>query len=114
MKGLLLALGAIALTAGTASASTFVESNTDATLRNKEQDSVVTTIGVGKNFGNSEAIIGVGYTKDTDEAVVRAEYRAYGYINNRFTYEGSVEALYGVAHDNLEVRPELRLRYYID
>lgn len=116
MKTTLLALvtgiGAVIISVAPASAGTFVESNTSAALRGGAEDSVITTVNYGMYGANMEGSIGVGYASDNDEAVIRGEYRAYTMISDSISIEGEVEALYGTSSDNLEVRPELRLRHY--
>lgn len=105
-------LGSLVLAATPASAGTFVESNTSAALRGSAGDSVITTVNYGVYGNKMEGSLGVGYASDNDEAVIRGEYRVYTTLSKDITLEGEVEALYGTSSDNLEVRPELRLRKY--
>lgn len=112
LLALVTGFGALISTVAPASAGTFVESNTSAALRGGSEDSVITTVNYGMYGDNMEGSIGVGYASDNDEAVIRAEYRAYTTLTDSITIEGQVEALYGTSSDNLEVRPELRLRHY--
>ena len=113
-NAILIAIAGILASASAASAGTFVESNTSAALRGNAEDSVITTINYGIYGSQMEGSIGVGYASDNDEAVIRGEYRIYKSVAKDITLEGEVEALYGTSSDNLEVRPELRLRKYFN
>ena len=111
-NAILIAIAGLFASAGAASAGTFVESHTSAALRGSAEDSVITTVNYGIYGSQMEGSIGIGYASDNDEAVFRGEYRIYKSVAKDITLEGEVEALYGTSSDNLEVRPELRVRKY--
>ena len=111
-NAILIAIAGLFASAGAASAGTFVESHTSAALRGSADDSIITTINYGIYGDGMEGSLGVGYGSDGDEAVLRGEYRIYRGLTSTITLEGEVEALYGTSSDNLELRPEIRVRKY--
>ena len=110
MKSLLIASLLAVGFAGSASASTFIESKTNAQLNGPGDDEVMSIISIGTQSDELEASFGVGY--GDDQAVANLEVRGYKYLGSNMTLEAEVNALYLTESDKMILSPELRVRKY--
>ena len=112
IKNLFFASIITAFTVTTASANTFVESDTKANLVGSGEDEVLTVVRVGKEFHNAAYGIGGGYSSLTDEAVIVGKAEYYDSIGRNIWVAAEVDVVYGTESDKLELQPQLRIRKY--